>query len=153
MDANDLITFRALEELKYRYLRALDEKDWEAFRAVFEPDATADYGERLSFADRDEIVDYMATTLGPSMITLHQVHHPVFTVDGDDATGTWSLQDKVIMTDFRLLLEGSSTYEDRYHRGPDGVWRIAHTGYVRNFEYLISFDDVPSFNLMANRFA
>ena len=153
MDAQDLVTFRELEELKYRYTRALDHKQWDDFAACFEADATATYGGRLEFDNRDDIVAYMRENLGPNMVTLHQVHHPEFTVDGDDATGTWSLMDKVIMTDFRFILDGASTYQDRYHRGADGVWRISHTGYERIFEYMVSFDDVPSLNMTANKFA
>ncbi len=42
--------------------------------------------------------------------------------------------------------------EDRYLRVND-VWRIAHTGYVRNYEAVMSLDDLPSFRLTANRWA
>ena len=153
MDAADLVTFRELEELKYRYTRALDHKDWDLFAAQFTEDATAEYGSRLSFSGPDEIVAYMRENLGPTMITLHQVHHPEFTLDGDTATGTWSLQDRVIMTEYRYLLDGMSTYEDRYRRGDDGRWRISHTGYERVFEHMVSFDDVPSFHLTYNKWA
>src|ERR1044072_4734357 len=41
---DDLLTLRAIEQLKYRYLRTLDLKDWDAFAEVFEPDATGSYG-------------------------------------------------------------------------------------------------------------
>lgn len=153
MDVNDLVTYRELEELKYRYFRALDHKDWDLFATVFTEDATAVYGKRLAFTGPGEIVSYMQENLGPNMITLHQVHHPEFTLDGDTATGTWSLQDRVIMTDYRFLLDGMSTYEDKYRRGDDGVWRIAHTGYERVYESMISFDDIPSFTLNYNKWA
>ena len=153
MDAADLVTLRELEELKYRYTRALDAKDWELFRSCFAEGATATYGDRLSFDDPDAIVAYLRENLGPSMITLHQVHHPELDVDGDEATGTWCLMDRVIMTDYRLLLDGASTYHDRYVRGDDGRWRISHTGYDRIYEHVVSMDDVPSFQLTANRFA
>ena len=153
MDVQDLVTFRELEELKYRYTRALDAKEWGDFAACFHADATATYGDRLEFTNRDDIVAYMEANLGRNMITLHQVHHPEFTVDGDTATGTWSLMDRVIMTEYRLILDGASAYSDRYRRGDDGIWRIAHTGYIRIYESMISFDDVPSYNLTANRWA
>lgn len=153
MDVDDLVTYRQLEELKYRYLRALDHKDWDLFAAVFTADATAAYGTRLTFDGPDEIVAYMRENLGPNMITVHQLHHPELVIEGDSATGTWSLMDRVIMTDYRFLLDGMSTYQDRYQRGEDGVWRIAHTGYERVYESMISFDDLPSFNLTANKFA
>ena len=153
MDAADLVTFRQLEALKYRYVRALDTKDWDLFAACFTPDATAVYGDRLDFTGPDDIVAFMRENLGANMITLHQVHHPELAVDGDTATGTWSLMDRVIMTEYRFLLDGASFYSDRYRRGEDGEWRIAHTSYERVYEQMISFDDVPSFNLTANKFA
>lgn len=153
MDTGDLVTYRELEELKYRYLRALDHKDWDLFATVFTADATAVYGTRLAFTGPGEIVAYMQENLGPNMITMHQVHQPELAVDGDQATGIWSLQDRVIMTDYRFILDGMSTYHDRYERDDDGVWHIAHTGYERIYESMISFDDIPSFNLTYNRWA
>ena len=108
MDPTDLVTIREVEELKYRYVRALDTKDWDLFRACFTDDATATYGTRVDFTNADDIVAYMRENLGPDMVTLHQVHHPEITVDGDTATGRWSLQDRVIRTGYRLLLHGAS---------------------------------------------
>ncbi|MEO6989499.1 MAG: nuclear transport factor 2 family protein [Aquihabitans sp.] len=153
MDHDRLETIRRLEALKYRYVRALDTKDWDALAATFESDATADYGERLDFSGVGEIMAFMRENLGPTMITLHQVHQPELEVDGHEATGIWSLQDRVIMTEHRMILDGYATYHDRYRRGPDGNWRIAHTGYDRIYESMMSMDDVPSFKLTANRFA
>ncbi len=153
MDAADLVTFRQLEELKYRYVRSLDQKDWELFASCFTDDATAVYGARLNFSGPDEIVGFMRDNLGPTMITLHQVHQPELTVDGDRASGTWALMDRVIMTEHRLLLDGASYYRDEYRRGDDGQWRISRTTYDRLYEHMVSMDDVPSFQLTANPWA
>lgn len=150
---DDLQSIREVEQLKYRYVRAIDAKDWDLLRSTLEPDITATYGERLYFDDSESLVRYLRDNLGPTMITLHQVHHPEIVVDGDTATGRWSLQDRVIMTEYRLLLDGASLYEDRYRRGDDGEWRIAETGYVRLYEHTVSFDDLPSFRLTAPRTA
>lgn len=149
----DLEAIERIKRLKYRYFRSLDTKDWDAFRECFVPAATARYGDRLSFDNRDDITTYMAENLGPTMITLHHGHHPEIDVDGDTATGIWALEDTVIMTAYRQLLYGASFYEDRYVRGDDGEWRIAATSYVRTFESMQSLDDTPSFRLTANRWA
>jgi uncharacterized protein (TIGR02246 family) len=149
----DLVALEELKRLKYRYLRTLDTKDWDAFAATLADDATADYGERLSFSGRDAITAYMRTTLTPAIITVHHVHHPEITVDGDSATGTWALDDTVIVTEHRLVLRGAAHYEDRYRRDADGEWRIAHTGYRRLYEAMVSLDDLPSWSLTANRWA
>lgn len=148
MSPDDLVIIHAIEQLKYRYVRTLDDKDWDGFAAVLTEDATAHYGDRLSFTDRDGIVGFMRENLGPSMITLHQVHQPEIVVDGDEAHGLWSLQDKVIMLDHGLVLEGASVYTDRYRR-VDGVWLISHTEYRRRFEYLHHLTELPGFQMTA----
>ncbi|MEI5676447.1 MULTISPECIES: nuclear transport factor 2 family protein [unclassified Nocardioides] len=131
----------AIAQLKYRYLRALDTKQWDDFEACFHPDATGDYN-GLVFDDRGALVAYMRENLGEGMLTLHQAHHPEITVEGDTATGRWYLQDKVIVEAFKFMLEGAAFYEDRYVRTPEG-WRIAHTGYRRTFEMSYDLNDLP----------
>ena len=54
---------RAICELKYRYLRTLDSKDWESFQECFLPEATGDYN-GLVFDDRAALVAYMRENLG-----------------------------------------------------------------------------------------
>ena len=131
----------AISQLKYRYLRTLDTKDWDAFRECFLPDATGDYN-GLEFQDRKALVTYMRENLGEGFLTMHQVHHPEIEVDGDTATARWYLQDKVIVPAFSFMLEGAAFYSDRYARTPDG-WRVAHTGYRRTFEITYNLADLP----------
>jgi hypothetical protein len=142
----------ALRGLKYRYLRTLDLKQWDDFAATLTPDVQASYGARLSFDGRDAVVDFMRNSLPPSIITVHQCHHPELSVDGDTATGTWYLEDKVIITEQRMLLTGAAFYDDEYRRGPDG-WQISRTSYIRSYEAMQSLDDTPSWRLTANRWA
>jgi hypothetical protein len=47
------------------------------------------------------------------------------------------------------VITGAAFYQDRYERGEDGRWRIAHTGYVRTYEAMMSLDDLPSFRFTA----
>lgn len=129
---SDLETIRAIEQLKYRYVRCLDTKDWAGFEDCFVPDATGAYA-GLEFPDRAALVDYMRSNLGPGMVTVHHVHHPEIEVDGETATGRWYLADRVLVDAFDFCLEGAAFYTDRYVLTPDG-WRIAHTGYERTYE-------------------
>ena len=140
--ADDLEQIR---QLKYRYLRTLDTKQWEEFADCFVPDATADYA-GLAFPDRDALVEFMRANLGPDMVTMHHCHHPEIEVDGDTANGRWYLHDQVISAELRFRLEGAAFYEDRYVRTPDG-WRVSHTGYQRTFEATYQLDDMPGFTL------
>ena len=142
----DLVVLEEIKQLKYRYLRTLDLKRWDEFADTFVPDATADYGEGLRFGSRDEIVSFMRDSLGPRMLTMHHCHHPEITVTGDRATGVWYLEDKVLMPEHRLVLEGAAFYTDRYVRTDDG-WRIVHTGYQRTYEMTTSMDDQPGLKL------
>lgn len=147
----DHSTLEELRQLKYRYLRALDLKQWDEFADTLAPDIEATYGRRLSFSGRDAVVEYMRTSLPPSIITVHQCHHPELSVDGDTATGTWYLEDKVIVTEQRMLLTGAAFYQDTYARSDDGKWRISRTGYIRSYEAVETLDD--SWKLTANLWA
>ncbi len=139
----------AIEQLKYRYTRCLDLKLWDDFAATLTDDVAASYG-TLAFTGRDAVVDFMRTSLVPAIITVHHVHHPEITVDGDRATGTWYLQDTVLITEQRMLLRGAAFYDDEYVR-TDAGWRIARTGYTRSYE---SMETLPeSWRLTANRWA
>jgi SnoaL-like protein len=145
----DLAVLEELRQLKYRYLRTLDLKQWDEFADTLTPDVRTSYGEHLSFDDRESVVAFMRASLGPAIITVHQCHHPELSVDGDDARGTWYLDDKVIITEQRMLLTGAAFYDDTYRRGDDGRWRISRTGYQRSYEAVQSLD--PSWKLTANR--
>jgi hypothetical protein len=148
MDSTDLVTIREIEHLKYRYLRTLDLKEWDDFGQTLAEDIDATYGTRLSFTGRDQVVNYMRESLPGSIITLHQCHHPEITVDGDTATGTWYLEDKVLITEQKMMLTGASFYTDTYRRG-DGGWQIAKTTYIRTFE---AMESLPAdWTLLANR--
>ncbi|GAB2442750.1 nuclear transport factor 2 family protein [Nocardia tengchongensis] len=141
----------AIRRLKYRYLRALDLKDWALFAGTLTEDVTADYGDRLSFTNRTDLVAKMSESLPASIITVHQCHHPEIDIDGDTATGIWYLSDTVIFTETRQILTGAAFYEDRYRRDADGEWRISRTGYTRTYEAMQSLDDTPTWQLLAHR--
>lgn len=146
----DLAVLEEIKQLKYRYLRTLDLKQWDEFEDLFVPEATGSYGAGLEFGSRDELVGYMRTTLTPGIVTLHQCHHPEIAVTGSTATGRWYLEDKVIVEEHRFILEGAAFYDDRYVR-TDAGWRIAHTGYQRTYEASMSMDDLPSYRFQLGK--
>jgi ketosteroid isomerase-like protein len=156
----DLVTLEEIRRLKYRYLRAVDTKDWDLLADTFTPDGVADYGtpamgKPLVLTGRDAIVAFMRDNLGPGMITVHAAGQPEIDVDGDTATGIWSFQDTVIAVEHKVVIQGAAFYEDTYRRDGDGdgQWRISRTGYQRTYEAMFSLKDVPSFQLTANRWA
>ncbi len=132
-----------IKRVKYRYLRALDTKHWDEFAETLTEDVNGDYGqslgEALHFSDRDALVEFMKRSLGPEIITEHRVDHPEIDVTGDEATGTWYLQDRVIAPDFNFMLIGAAFYHDRYRRTADG-WKICATGYDRTYDATMTLE-------------
>jgi hypothetical protein len=129
----ELRTIEEIRQVKYRYLRCVDLKLWDEIGDTFTADATVDYGtmvygKPLKLAGREQIVEFLRDKLGPDMITVHSAGQPEISVDGGTARGTWSFEDTVIATQHRVVIKGAAFYRDRYERGEDGRWRIAHTG-------------------------
>lgn len=130
-----------IKRVKYQYLRTLDTKKWDEYAVTMTADVTGDYGssrgEELHFSDRDSLVAYMRKSLPSTVITEHHVGHPEISIDGDEATGTWYLQDRVIVPEFDFMLIGAAFYRDHYRRTADG-WKISSTGYDRTYEATMS---------------
>jgi hypothetical protein len=152
----DLEAIEEIRQLKYRYFRTLDLKEWDAFGDCLATDVSARYGtqampEPLHFDSRTAVVDYMSANLGTGVITIHIGSHPEITVDGDTATGSWGFEDTVIVPDFKVLIRGGGYYRDEYRKDADGQWRISATKYDRIYEAMTSLADTPSFKLIANR--
>jgi hypothetical protein len=126
----------AIRQLKYRYFRALDCKDWEALGATLTEDATTSYDSgRYAFEGRTAILDFLRGALGSKrMISMHHGHHPEIEFTGEaSAQGTWYLEDKVYFLDANTVLRGAAFYKDEYVK-VGGDWKIRSTGYERTFE-------------------
>jgi hypothetical protein len=138
---DDMGDIEDIQRIKYRYLRALDTKHWDDFADTLTDDVIGDYGESLGeehhFTDRTTLVEFMRNAMPADVITEHRVTHPEIDVDGDEATATWYLQDKVIVPKFDFMLIGAGFYHDRYRRTADG-WKISATGYDRTYDASLS---------------
>jgi uncharacterized protein (TIGR02246 family) len=135
MTPEDLVELRAIEALKYRYVRLIDTKAWDELETLFVPDATATYSDgKYSFEGRDAIMAFLRESMASTnMLTSHKVHQPEIELDGDRATATWALEDVVLHLDYNLRISGAAFYSDRYVK-VDGEWKIEHTGYERVYE-------------------
>jgi hypothetical protein len=140
-----LADITAIEQVKYRYLRGLDTKHWDDFTDTLTEDVVGDYGSSMGeehhFTNRADLVEYMRSSLPSNVITEHRVTHPEITVTGDEATGIWYLQDKVIVAEFDFMLIGAGFYHDTYRRTADG-WRISGTGYDRTYDATLSLKNL-----------
>jgi len=143
MDAiQQIIEIEAIKQLKARYQRAVDTKDWDLMRSVLAPDARSVYSDgRYSFEGRDAIVEFLSDGLGdPAVQSMHHAHTPEIEITSETtARGTWYLEDFVLSalpTDWApdgTVMHGTGIYRDEYAK-IDGTWMIAKTGYERIFE-------------------
>lgn len=121
----------AIKQLKARYFRTLDAKDWESLRQVFTDDVvidTTDSGGEL-VTGADAFLAYLGVALAGT-ITVHQGHMPEITLTSDTtATGIWALHDIVIWPG-STRMDGFGHYHETYVKGDDG-WRIASSTLTR----------------------
>jgi hypothetical protein len=126
----------AIRRLKYAYFRTLDLKQFDLLGQLLSEDATASYEDgKTTLEGRGAIVGWLSEALGgPDIITEHHGHHPEIDLTSDTtATGSWYLQDRVIIPSADFEIGGTAFYDDRYVKTDQG-WLIAHTGYMRVFE-------------------
>lgn len=132
-ELQNLVEIEKIKQLKYRYFRHLDSKQFSDIIELFTDDATTAYDNgRHSYQGREQIFKFLDESMTtPDSLTAHQAHHPEITViDENHATGIWHFEDTVHRLDFRVLIFGAGIYWDEYVK-VDGQWKIAHTGYER----------------------
>lgn len=134
-----------IKELKGRYFRALDSKDWPALEATLSPNVHTGYSNgTLVFNGPKEVTGFFEKSMPKSQITLHQGHTPDFEFESDtEAIGHWYLQDNLIFCKGNQYegtqIQGSAFYTDKYEK-IDGKWLIVETGYVRVYEEMFQRD-------------
>jgi hypothetical protein len=122
---------REIEQLKYRYWRACDRKDPDAFRDCFVASgADLDYGMLGRFSDREPLVDVfsqVALARQDGRWLVHDVHHgqqpSIELVDERSATGEWTLWFMQLRPAEGVMLQSSFEYRDRYVV-EEGRWKI-----------------------------
>lgn len=123
-DVTALREIEAIKQLKARYCRYLDTKDWQAWRALFADDFLSDTspaGGKV-IAGADDFVAFTRKSLR-SQPTVHQVHAPEITLTSPTtARGIWALED-VVRFGPGVNLRGYGHYTETYEK-IDGDWRI-----------------------------
>jgi hypothetical protein len=121
----------AICELKARYCRCLDTKDWAGYAAVYTEDAVLDTtgsgGARVT--GREALVAYVRSSISEETITTHHVHQPEIAIDGNAASAIWAMQDRNVWPNGRKLL-GFGHYHERYRR-IGGEWLIVESRLTR----------------------
>jgi len=140
-----LVDIEAIKQLKARYMRAVDTKDWELLTGTFALDARSVYsGGEYAFEGRDAIIGFLEGALTRTdIVTMHHAHTPEIEITSETtARGCWYLEDFVInegesseAMEGETVLHGTGIYSDEYVK-IDGDWKISLTGYERIFEDL-----------------
>lgn len=125
----DFADWLAIANLKAAYCRLLDTKDWQGWGNLFTEDVVVDVTDSGGgvMRGRAELVASVSGSLA-SAKTAHQVHFPEITIDGDEATAIWAMQDRVEWEG--RALTGYGHYHERYVRR-DGRWWIAEQRLTR----------------------
>jgi uncharacterized protein (TIGR02246 family) len=122
-----LVDIEAIKQLRARYSRAVDTKDWELYGASLTEDArlSTDGGVKEG---RDAIVAAVSGALA-SATTVHHQHTPEIEITGPDtATGAWAMNDVVEIGTF--VLRGFGRYTEEYARTSEG-WKIKSSTLTR----------------------
>ena len=127
-----LEAIEAIRQLKYRYWRHLDCKQWDELAQCFTPDAEVSYGDgQYEFQGVERIIGFLRGALGvdTGSVTIHHGHHPEIQLTGDDtASGSWALYNYMYNVRQDRGVRIGAYYQDDYLR-LDGGWRIRRIGY------------------------
>jgi hypothetical protein len=124
-----LIDIESIKQLKARYFRFMDQKNWPEWGLVFTEDAHLVVPEgAMDVRGRAAVVAAVSGAL-EGVRTVHHGHMPEIEIVGPDtARGTWAMFDYVEFPEAadgqRVGLQGYGHYTEEYVR-EDGHWRIA----------------------------
>jgi hypothetical protein len=136
VDGQDLATriarieaIEQIHQLKARYFRFLDEKDWDNWAQVFTEDCRLQHGETSEdvIQGRTAIIQSVSQSLDGS-VTFHQGHMPEIIITGPgSAEGIWSLQGGSVPVEAsgQLPRTAYGRYFETYRKDAAGAWRIA----------------------------
>ncbi|HEV7853903.1 MAG TPA: nuclear transport factor 2 family protein [Mycobacterium sp.] len=130
-DAATLLEIEAIKQLKARYCRLLDTKDWQAWRSLFSDDFLSDTSKAGGKVIRgaDEFVAFTRKGVR-SQATVHQVHAPEIELTSPTtARGVWALED-IVRFGPAVNLRGYGHYTETYEK-VDGQWTFTSSALTR----------------------
>ncbi len=121
----------AIKQLKARYFRTMDTKDWSAMRAVFTDDVVVDTSSSGGgvVAGADDFISFLSGVIG-DVVTVHHGHMPEIEVTSPTtASGIWAMEDMLRWPD-GTELHGYGHYHETYEKHA-GTRRITTTTLTR----------------------
>ena len=125
----------AIANLKARYCFAADmaagdpDRARNLFQGIFTDDFVGDYGFPLE--GPEAIIEFMCTMIAKSSEwMIHMVHSPRITVDGDTATGDWTVMVHMKRCEGGAVDVIVGRYADEFRMTPNG-WRIVRVVFSR----------------------
>ena len=117
----------AVKQLKARYFRTMDTKDWAGMREVFAPDVHIDVSADGAgvFDDADSFMAMLEDVLR-DVVTVHHGHMPEIELTSPTtATGLWAMEDRLRFPEGGPIseLHGYGHYHETYVK-LDDAWRI-----------------------------
>ena len=152
-DVQRLMAIEEIRQLKARYYRCMDTKDWDELAKVFAPDAVFDLRQVNSvrhpltgewtppFGDDSAVhrghaaVMAMIRDAVAHLVTIHHGHMSEIEITGENnARAIWAMEDVILNApgDTALYMHGMGHYHDAYMRLPTG-WVIVNTRITRLF--------------------
>ena len=128
-----LMAAEEIKQLKARYFRCMDTKDWAGFEQVFATDAVMDMSSEM----RDQttrggitrgaaqIAAMVRAVVGP-VVTVHHGHMPEIDITSPTtASAVWAMEDKLRWPEGSSVraMHGYGHYHETYERTDEG-WRI-----------------------------
>jgi ketosteroid isomerase-like protein len=127
MKPDDLVEIERIRQLKARYFRGLDAKQWDAWRDVFCADVVVDVQDTPVIEGRDAFIAFLRPVLA-GVVTVHHGHTSEIEIMAPSAAkGTWAMEDLLWWPASQggRQLRGQGWYFEEYRKEADGAWRIA----------------------------
>ncbi|WP_018503951.1 nuclear transport factor 2 family protein [Parafrankia discariae] len=121
----------AIKQLKARYFRLLDTKDWAGLRGLFTDDLVVDTTGSGGgvVAGADAFVGFVSSHLAEA-VTVHHGHTPEITLTSpSEATGIWAMEDRIWFAN-GTAVTGFGHYHETYVK-IDDAWRISSSTLTR----------------------
>lgn len=131
-DIERLLAIEEIKQLKARYFRCVDTKDWEGYRSVLADDVVVDITEDMPegglVVGGDAAAEIVRRSLTADIVSVHHGHCPEIEVlTPTTARGVWAMEDKLSWGPASAFpgqtMHGMGHYTETYEKTDCG-WRI-----------------------------